>query len=62
MASDGLIFKWMGQVHPRFQTPLYGTIFAGILTGKKKLNVFRHDHFKILFKKLIFFTILFLCF
>lgn len=33
MASDGLIFKWMGKVSSRFQTPLMGTLSAGLLTG-----------------------------
>ncbi|XP_012229318.1 high affinity cationic amino acid transporter 1-like isoform X2 [Linepithema humile] len=33
MASDGLIFKWMGKVSSRFQTPLVGTLSAGLLTG-----------------------------
>lgn len=33
MSNDGLIFKWLGEIHPRFQTPLYGTMFVGILTG-----------------------------
>lgn len=33
MASDGLIFKWMGKVNSRFQTPLVGTLCAGLLTG-----------------------------
>lgn len=34
MASDGLIFKWMGRVSLRFHTPMYGTLSAGFLTGK----------------------------
>lgn len=33
MSSDGLIFEWMGRIHPRFQTPLMGTFFVGALTG-----------------------------
>ncbi|XP_011305461.1 cationic amino acid transporter 2 isoform X2 [Fopius arisanus] len=33
MANDGLIFKWMGTVNPRFHTPLMGTLSAGLLTG-----------------------------
>ncbi|KAL7306880.1 hypothetical protein TKK_0001040 [Trichogramma kaykai] len=33
MASDGLIFKWMGKVSSRFHTPLMGTLSAGLLTG-----------------------------
>ncbi|XP_046468574.1 cationic amino acid transporter 2 isoform X1 [Neodiprion pinetum] len=33
MASDGLIFKWMGKIDSRFQTPLAGTLCTGLLTG-----------------------------
>lgn len=33
MSKDGLIFEWMGRIHPRFKTPVLGTIFIGTLTG-----------------------------
>lgn len=33
MANDGLIFKWLGRINERFHTPLYGTLFIGLLTG-----------------------------
>ncbi|XP_011647946.1 high affinity cationic amino acid transporter 1-like [Pogonomyrmex barbatus] len=33
MASDGLVFKWMGNISSRFQTPIMGTLSAGLLTG-----------------------------
>jgi len=33
MAMDGLIFRFLGQVHHYFRTPLYGTLIAGLLTG-----------------------------
>lgn len=33
MSNDGLIFKSLGKVHPRFKTPFFGTIIAGIITG-----------------------------
>lgn len=33
MASDGLVFKFLGDVSPRFQTPVVGTLIAGLLTG-----------------------------
>ncbi|XP_076167218.1 high affinity cationic amino acid transporter 1 isoform X2 [Ptiloglossa arizonensis] len=33
MASDGLIFEWMGKINSRFHTPMMGTFSAGILTG-----------------------------
>lgn len=33
MANDGIIFKFLGKVNSRFQTPLIGTLLAGLLTG-----------------------------
>nr|CAD7260826.1 unnamed protein product [Timema shepardi] len=33
MATDGLLFKFLGLVHPTFQTPLVGTLIAGTFTG-----------------------------
>ncbi|XP_018565577.1 high affinity cationic amino acid transporter 1 isoform X1 [Anoplophora glabripennis] len=33
MASDSLVFKFLGKVHSRFQTPVIGTLLAGLLTG-----------------------------
>lgn len=33
MAIDGLIFRFMGAIHPRFKTPMYGTLLAGVGTG-----------------------------
>uniref|UniRef100_A0A2H1VGY1 SFRICE_006585 n=1 Tax=Spodoptera frugiperda TaxID=7108 RepID=A0A2H1VGY1_SPOFR len=33
MSSDGLLFRFMGQVSERFQTPLIGTMIAGLFTG-----------------------------
>ncbi|XP_031625003.1 cationic amino acid transporter 2-like [Contarinia nasturtii] len=33
MSNDGLIFEWMGRIHPRYKTPLFGTLFVGTLTG-----------------------------
>lgn len=33
MANDGLIFKFLGEVHPKYKTPLVGTLLAGVVTG-----------------------------
>ncbi|KAI8795876.1 cationic amino acid transporter 2-like isoform X2 [Biomphalaria glabrata] len=33
MAGDGVIFRFMGKVSPRFKTPLMGTIISGIFAG-----------------------------
>ncbi|XP_047984271.1 cationic amino acid transporter 2-like [Leguminivora glycinivorella] len=33
MASDGLLYKWLGNIHSRFQTPMGGTLIAGVFTG-----------------------------
>lgn len=42
MATDGLVFKFLGDVSPRFQTPVVGTLLAGLLTGRwlRFFNVF----------------------
>ena len=33
MASDGVIFRGLATIHPRFQTPFLATILSGIITG-----------------------------
>lgn len=33
MSSDGLLFRFMGQVSEKYQTPLIGTMVAGLFTG-----------------------------
>ncbi|XP_044754890.1 high affinity cationic amino acid transporter 1-like isoform X2 [Coccinella septempunctata] len=33
MASDGLIFRFLGRINQRFKTPVIGTLLAGIFTG-----------------------------
>ncbi|CAB3261041.1 unnamed protein product [Arctia plantaginis] len=33
MSSDGLLFRFLGQVSEKYQTPLAGTIIAGLFTG-----------------------------
>ncbi|XP_047533053.1 cationic amino acid transporter 2 [Vanessa atalanta] len=33
MSSDGLLFKFMGRVSEKYQTPLVGTMVAGLFTG-----------------------------
>ncbi|KAH9514073.1 Cationic amino acid transporter 2 [Bulinus truncatus] len=33
MAGDGVIFRFMGKVSPRFKTPVTGTIISGIFAG-----------------------------
>lgn len=33
MSSDGLLFKFMGRVHQKYQTPMVGTMIAGFFTG-----------------------------
>ena len=34
MASDGLIFKFLGIVYSRTKTPVIGTLICGSFTGK----------------------------
>jgi len=36
MASDGVLFKFLAKVHPRFQTPLIATLLAGTFGGNIK--------------------------
>ena len=33
MAQDGVIFRFLANIHPRFQTPFIATIISGIITG-----------------------------
>ena len=33
MAKDGLFFSPFAKLHPKYQTPVFGTIFTGILSG-----------------------------
>jgi amino acid transporter len=39
MASDGVLFKFLAQVHPRFQTPLIATLIAGTFGGTNLLRI-----------------------
>lgn len=41
MASDSLVFKFLGRVHSRFQTPVIGTLLAGLLTGTSLIMIHR---------------------
>lgn len=45
MAKDGIIFKFLAKIHPRFQTPVIGTFVAGICTGKPYHNTNKITHF-----------------
>ncbi|XP_037934215.1 cationic amino acid transporter 2 isoform X2 [Teleopsis dalmanni] len=33
MANDGLLFKFMGEISPKYKTPFNGTLLTGFLTG-----------------------------
>merc|ERR1719341_783526 len=33
MAQDGVIFRFLANIHPRFQTPFIATIMSGMITG-----------------------------
>ncbi|CAH1971139.1 unnamed protein product [Acanthoscelides obtectus] len=33
MAEDSMVFRFLGHVHSRFQTPFIGTLLAGLFTG-----------------------------
>ena len=34
MASDGLIFKFLSKLTPRFKTPFVASIVTGLISGK----------------------------
>ncbi|XP_075160639.1 cationic amino acid transporter 2 isoform X2 [Haematobia irritans] len=33
MAQDGLLFRFLGKIHPRYRVPVVGSIFAAVLTA-----------------------------
>lgn len=33
MANDGLIFKWLGRIHPKTEVPIIATVVSGILAA-----------------------------
>lgn len=33
IAADGLLFEIFARIHPRFKTPFFGTLIAGVMTG-----------------------------
>jgi basic amino acid/polyamine antiporter, APA family len=33
MANDGLLWKWAGEIHPKFRTPWKSTIIMGLFVG-----------------------------
>lgn len=37
MGSDGIIFKYFANVHPKTMTPVFGTVIAGLFTGAMTL-------------------------
>lgn len=43
MATDGLIFKIFGSIHPKTKTPQIATIFSGIVSGKTNVYYFVFD-------------------
>ena len=39
MAKDGLMFRFLAYVHPRFQTPVIATVISGSLAGIVSLTL-----------------------
>ena len=33
MSQDGLLFRFLGKISPRFKAPVFGSVCAAILTG-----------------------------
>jgi len=59
MAQDGLIFRWMGAVHPRYQTP-YVAIVAQALWScvLVETNSYRELFTRVVYTEWLFFALL----
>ena len=59
MARDGLLFRWVGEVHPRFHTPhraiLLQAIWASVLAGT---GTYRQLFTRVIFTEWIFFALM----
>ena len=59
MASDGLIFRWMGDIHPRFRTPhraiVLQAIWASVLVWS---GTYRQLFTRVIFTEWIFFALM----
>jgi APA family basic amino acid/polyamine antiporter len=57
MARDGVIFKWLGGVHPRFQTPHRALVVQGIWASALALSNTYGDLFRrVVYTEWIFFA------
>lgn len=66
MASDGLLFQFLGTVSERFKTPVAGTLLSGLFAGDwslmKKGNLFesnKEEYFSNFFFKTGFMAMMF---
>ncbi len=50
MAEDGLLFRWLGAVHPRFQTPHRALVLQGALASLLALT----DSYRALFTRVVY--------
>lgn len=59
MAQDGLAFRWMGAVHPRFQTPHWATVaqavWASVLVAT---GTYRQLFTRVIYTEWLFFALL----
>jgi basic amino acid/polyamine antiporter, APA family len=50
MAADGLLFRWLGEAHPRFRTPHRALVLQGMLAAAFALT----DSYRALFSRVIY--------
>jgi APA family basic amino acid/polyamine antiporter len=59
MAQDGLIFRWIGEVHPRFQTPHRALILQAIWASALTLTgTYRALFTRVIYTEWIFFALM----
>jgi basic amino acid/polyamine antiporter, APA family len=59
MAEDGLIFRWLGGVHPRFQTPHRALVLQGALAAILALtNSYQALFTRVIYTEWIFFALM----
>ncbi len=50
MARDGLLFRWLGQIHPKFRTPHRAILLQAVWSGFLVLN----DTYRALFTRVVY--------
>jgi APA family basic amino acid/polyamine antiporter len=59
MAQDGLLFRWMGAVHPRYQTPHWAIVAqAGVASVLVATGTYRALFTRVVYSEWLFFALL----